>query len=61
MILMSLSLSDAAVLCYASLYFLNLGGFAIALETDVLSLHDYGYDAQALLDMVSGHTHHGVM
>ena len=42
----------AAVLCYASLYFLNLGGLAIALETDVLRLHDYGFDAPAILDMV---------
>ena len=42
----------AAVLCYASLYFLNLGGLCIALETDVLHLHDYGFDAPAILDVV---------
>jgi hypothetical protein len=45
-------LNTTAVLCYASLYFLNLGGLAIALETDVLHLHDFGYDAPAVLDMV---------
>mmetsp|Transcript_13004 Transcript_13004/g.23994 ORF Transcript_13004/g.23994 Transcript_13004/m.23994 type:complete len:179 (-) Transcript_13004:34-570(-) len=43
-----------AVACYASLYFLNLGGLAIALETDVLHLHDFGYDAPAVLDMICG-------
>jgi hypothetical protein len=42
-----------AVLCYASLYFLNLGALCIALEADVLHLHDYGFDAPAILDMVN--------